>query len=112
LLAEQLRHVDALEESIARLNPEIAERLRPFDAELARLQTIPGVGRRSAEVLLAEIGPDMTRLPTAQPLASWAGLCPGNYESAGKRQKGTTRKGSPWLRALLTETAWGASHTK
>jgi hypothetical protein len=112
LLAEQLCHVDALEERIARLNQELAERLRPVDAELARLQTIPGVGRRGAKVLLAEIGPDMTRFPTAQHLASWAGMCRGNYESAGQRQKGTTRKGSPWLRAMLTEAAWGASHTK
>lgn len=112
LLAEQLCHVDALDESIARLSQEIAERLRPFEAELGRLQTIPGVGRRAAEVLLAEIGPDMTRFPTAHHLASWAGMCPGNYESAGKRQKGTTRKGSPWLRAMLAEAAWGASHTK
>jgi transposase len=112
LLAEQLCHVDALDERIARLSQEIAERLRPFEAEVARLQTIPGVGRRGAETLLAEIGPDMTRFPTARHLASWAGMCPGNYESAGKRQKGTTRRGSPWLRALLAEAAWGASHTK
>jgi transposase len=112
LLAEQLCHVDALDESIARLSQEIAERVRPFEAEVARLQTIPGVGRRGAEVLLAEIGTDMTRFPTAHHLASWAGMCPGNYESAGKRQKGTTRKGSPWLRAMLAEAAWGASHTK
>lgn len=112
LLAEPLCHVDALEESIARLSQEIAERLRPFEAELVRLQTIPGVGRRGAEVLLAEIGADMTRFPTAHHLASWAGMCPGNHESAGKRQKGTTRKGSPWLRAMLAEAAWAASHTK
>jgi transposase len=112
LLAEQLCHVDALDASITRLSQEIAERLRPFEAELARLQTIPGVGRRGAEVLLAEIGPDVARFPTAHHLASWAGMCPGNYESAGKQRKGTTRKGSPWLRAMLAEAAWGASHTK
>jgi len=112
LLAEHLCHVDALDESVARLSREIAERLRPFEAELARLQSIPGIGRRAAEVLLAEIGPDMTRFPTARHLASWAGMCPGNSESAGKRQKGTTRKGSPWLRAMLAEAAWGARHTK
>jgi transposase len=112
LRAEQLCHVDALDESVVRLSQQIAERLRPFEAELARLQTIPGVGRRGAEVLLAEIGPDMTRFPTAHHLASWAGMCPGNYASAGKQQKGTTRKGSPWLRAMLAEAAWGASHTK
>ena len=112
LLAEQLCHVDARDESIARLSQEIAERLRPFEAALVRLQTIPGVGRRGAEVFLAEIGAAMSRFPTARHLASWAGRCPGNYESAGRQQKGTTRKGSPWLRAMLAEAAWGASHTK
>jgi transposase len=104
--------VDALDESIACLSQEIAERLRPFEAELTRLQTIPGVGRRGAEVLLAEISSDMTRFSTANHLASWAGMCPGKYESVGKCQKGTTRKGSPWLRAIVAEAAWAASHTK
>jgi transposase len=104
--------VDALVERIARVSQEIAERLRPFEAERQRLQTIPGVGRRGAEVLLAEIGPDMTRFPSAHHLAAWAGMCPGNYASAGKRQKGTTRKSSPWLRAMLAEAAREASHTK
>lgn len=112
LLAEQLCHIDALEESIARLSAEIAERVRPFEREIALLDTIPGVARAGAEALLAEMGPDMSRFPSARHLASWAGVCPGNHESAGKRKTGKTRKGSPWLRSLLVEAAWGASHTK
>lgn len=112
LLAEQLCHLEALEELIERVSAEIAERVHPFEEDIARLDTIPGVGRRVAEALVAEIGTDMSRFPSAKHLASWAGMCPGNYESAGKRQKGKTRRGSPWLRAILAEAAWGASHSK
>ncbi len=112
LLAEQLCHIDALDESVERVSAEIAERVRPFEDEITRLETIPGVGRRTAEVFVAEIGTDMSRFPSARHLASWAGVCPGNYESAGKRKGGRTRKGSPWLKAALAEAGWGASHTK
>jgi transposase len=112
LLAEQLCHLDALDESIARVSAEIAERLRPFEAQLTILDSIPGIGRWSAEVILAEIGPDMGRFPTAGHLASWAGMCPGHDESAGKRRAGTTRKGSPWLRVTLTEAAYAAGRGK
>jgi transposase len=77
-----------------------------------RLTTIPGVGRRTAEVLLAEIGTEMARFPTAAQLASWAGMCPGNHESAGKRTSGRTRRGSPWLRAALVEAAQAARRSK
>jgi transposase len=112
LLAEQLAHIDSLDASLQRLNTEIAERLRPFDESIDRLDAIPGVGRIIAEVLLAEIGTDMTRFPTAGHLASWAGLCPGHNESAGKRRSGKTRKGSPWLRAALVQAAHAATHKK
>jgi transposase len=112
LLAEQLAHIDALEASIERVSAEIGERLRPFEAELARLETIPGVGRRSAEVLVAEVGTDVERFPTAAHLASWAGMCPGNNESAGKRRTGKTRKGDPWLRTTLVEMAHAAGRAK
>jgi transposase len=112
LLGEQLRHIEALEASIARVSEEIAERLRPFEPALEQLDTIPGVGRRIAEILVAEIGTDMRRFPTAGHLASWAGMCPGNNESAGKRKSGKTRKGSPWLRSALVEAAHGAQHSK
>jgi transposase len=74
--------------------------------------TIPGVKRRSAEVLIAEIGVDMDAFPTPKHLASWAGVCPGNDESAGKRRSGKTGKGSKWLRATLTESANAAARTK
>lgn len=112
LLVEQLSHIDYLDEAIGRLSGEIAERLRPFQAEIERLDTIPGINRSIAEVLLAEIGPDMNRFPDAHHLASWAGMCPGHNESGGKRQSGKTRKGNRWLRQALIEAAHGASHTK
>ena len=84
----------------------------PFSSLLGLLMTIPGVSRRTAEVILAEIGPDMGRFPTAAQLASWAGVCPGNNESAGKHGSGRTRKGSKWLRVALVEAAHAAARTK
>ncbi len=86
--------------------------MRPVDAARERLQTIPGVGRRTAEVLVAEIGTNLTRFPNAGHRASWAGPCPGNDESAGKRRSGRTRQGSPWLRTALVEAAQAAARTK
>jgi transposase len=112
LIAQQLAHIDFLDASLERISTEIAQRMRPFEAEVARVQSIPGVGRRTAEVLVAEIGVDLTRFPSARHLASWAGLCPGNDESAGKRRSGHTRKGSPWLRTALVEAAQAAARTK
>ena len=112
LLATHLEHIDFLDESIARLSLEIAERLGPAEPALARLETIPGVGRRTAEVIAAEVGLDMARFPSAGHLASWAGMCPGSYESAGKRTGGKTRKGSKWLRRALTEAARAAARKK
>ena len=112
LIAEQLAHIDFLDASLERVSAEIGDRLRPFESVVERLQTIPGVGRRTAEVLLAELGPDLSRFPSAGHLASWAGLCPGNDESAGKRRSGRTRKGSPWLRTALVEAAQAAARTK
>jgi transposase len=112
LLASQLRQLDFLDGEIGRLSDAIAERFRPVEAALDRLDTIPGVGRRAAERLVAEIGTDMSRFPTAGHLASWAGLCPGNHQSAGKRLSGRTRHGNTWLKAALVEAAWGAVHTR
>ena len=112
LLASQLRHLDFLAEEIERLSAEIAERLHPFQEQVDRLDTIPGVGRRAAEALVAEIGPDVGRFPSAAHLASWARVCPGNNESAGKRRSGRIGGGNPWLRSILVEAAWAAARTK
>jgi transposase len=112
LVVELLSQIDSLEEAIARLDSEIAAMLQPFQAELAQLDSIPGISQRIAEVLIAEIGVDMTPFASAQRLASWAGMCPGNHASAGRRKSGKTRQGSPWLRRALTEAAHGAARTK
>lgn len=109
LLTDQ---IDALERLIERLDERIDEAMKPFDEAAGRLQGIPGVGDRAVEVIVGEIGPDVESFPTAGHLCSWAGLCPGNDESAGKRRSGKTTKGSPWLRSLLVQSAWSASHTK
>jgi transposase len=112
LIAQQLAHIDFLDASLERVSAEIGARLRPCEGELERLQTIPGVGRRTAEIVLAEIGADLSRFPSARHLASRAGLCPGNDESAGKRRSGRTRKGSPWLRTALVEAGQAAARSK
>jgi len=111
-VGQQLAHIDYLDEVIERLSAQVAERLAPFDTMIERLDAIPGIARRTAEILLAEIGSDMSRFPTAAHLASWAGMCPGHHESAGKQYDGKTRKGSPWLRQALIEAAAAAGKTK
>ncbi|WP_026961917.1 IS110 family transposase [Alicyclobacillus herbarius] len=112
MLAAQLRHIDYLDEEIARLDEEVRKRMLPFEEDLELVDTIPGVGRRTAEQLLAEIGTDMNQFPSAAHLCSWAGLAPGNHESAGKRKSGRTRKGNQKLRAALVEAARAAARTK
>jgi transposase len=112
LLAQQLAHIDYLDAAVERVSREIAERLRPFDETLTRLETLPGVGRRVAEIVAAELGLEVARFPRAGHLAAWVGLAPGHHESAGKRLSGTTRKGSPWLRTTLVEAAQAAARTK
>jgi transposase len=111
LVAQQLAHIDELDTRIAAVSAEIAARLRPFAPALERLDTIPGISRRGAETLLAELGPDLAPFRSAAQLASWAGLCPGNHQSAGKRISGKTRKGNPWLRALLVQAAHAVGRT-
>jgi transposase len=112
LLRELLDHLYFVESKMQRIEQEVAERLGPFQSEVARLCTIPGVDRVTAWGLLAEIGLSMKQFPDAQHLASWAGLCPGSHESAGKRKSGKIRKGSLWLRRCLCQGAWAVSTKK
>jgi transposase len=112
LLRELLDHLYFVESKMRRIEQEIEERLRPFQSEVARLCTIPGVDRVTAWGLLAEIGLNMKQFPDARHLASWAGLCPGSHESAGKRKSGKIRKGSLWLRRCLCQGAWAVSTKK
>ena len=112
LLRRLLGQLAFLEAEIAIYDARIAEASAPFVAILARLDTIPGVDRRTAENLFAELGAEMSVFPTAAHLASWAAICPGNHETGGKQLKGTTRHGNRWARRALTEAAWGAKHTR
>jgi transposase len=104
-------HIDHLTSMIEVLDARIEEVIDPFAEPLRLLKTIPGIGERTAQVIISEIGVDMSRFPTAAHLASWAGLCPGNNESAGKHKSGRTRKGNAEVRTILTECAWAASRT-
>lgn len=113
LLTELLAQIDAVEETIARFDEEIARACAANDeaAIVELLDTIPGIGRGTAELLVAEVGTDMRKFPTPAHLASWAGLAPGNHESAGRQRSGRTRKGNRWLRAALVAAAHAAAHT-
>ena len=107
-----LAHIDYLDEAIDDLSTAIEAQLGPLAPTVELLCTIPGLARRAAEVIIAETGGDMTAFPSAKHLASWAGMCPGNDESAGKRRSGKTRKGSKWLSQTLVECAKSANRTK
>jgi transposase len=111
LLQRMLAHIEDLEDDINAISARVEEQIDPFAAAVELLCTIPGVQRRTAEVIIAETGGDMSVFPTARHLASWAGVCPGQRESAGKRKSTRTRKGSPWLRATLIESARAASRS-
>jgi transposase len=112
LLHELLSLIEALDRSMAHVEQEIAQRLRPFEEQLTRLEAITGVSRRILEVLFAEVGWDMSRFPDAAHLASWAAMCPGHDESGGKRRSGRTRKGNRYVRATLVQAAHAASKTQ
>ena len=112
MLRMHLEHYEQLEKLVSEFSERVGGMLAPFAQQAELLKTIPGVAERTAEVLLAEIGPDLTPFRTAGHLASWAGVCPGNNESAGKRRTGRTRKGNQWLRSALIQVAWAASRTK
>jgi transposase len=107
-----LDHIDELTRIEGRLEEEVNNLMAPFAEAATHLVSIPGIGKRVAEVVVAEIGVDMSRFPTSAHLASWTGLCPGNHESAGKRRSGRARKGNAALRSALCEAAWAAAHTK
>ncbi len=112
LLKELLDHWEFIESKMTRLEEEIAERLRAFEDTVRRLCTIPGIDRVSAWGIISEIGLNMDQFADAKHLASWAGLCPGNWESAGKRKSGRIRQGSVWLRRHLCQSAWAVSTKK
>ena len=112
LLSQLLAHVDYLDEAISLMSAEVEQRLAPFAEVLMRLDAIPGINQRTAEVVIAEVGVDMSPFPSDRHLASWAGMCPGNNESAGKHKTGKTRKGNRWLRMALIEAASAAIRTK
>ncbi len=112
LLALHLKQIDALDEAVAGIDQEVDAHVEPFRAAITQLKTIPGVGDLGACVILAEIGHDMSRFPTQGHLISWAGLCPKNDESAGKRRCNRMRKGAPWLKTTLIQCAWAAARKK
>lgn len=112
LLRKSMEHIGFLEESIAELDEVIEEHLRPFEVECELLQTHPGIKTISAAELIAEIGVDMSVFPTAAHLASWAGVCPGNHESAGKRRSGRIPKGNQHAKTVLCEISWAAARTR
>ena len=112
LVGQMLAQIDFLDETIATLSERVEELTHPFSRELELLDTIPGVDKRAAEMLLAEIGPDMSRFPTDAHLASWGGMCPGQRESGAKKHSAATRKGSKWLRGTLTECSKAVVRTR
>lgn len=112
LLSDQIEHVDFLDRKIADLDAEIEKRTRPFEGCLELLDTVPGVGRQTAEEIVAVIGTDMGRFPSSGHLSAWAGVSPGNNESAGKRKAARSRKGNPLLKRALVSAAHAAARTK
>jgi len=112
LLRLHLDQIQAIERGIAKVERQIARLIRPFRADVERLTTMPGVSDTVAQAIVAEIGLDMTRFPTAGHLVSWAGLCPRMDESAGKRRSTRLRKGAPWLKTMLVTAAWAAACAK
>ena len=112
LLRQLLAQVDFLDQAIGQVQARIERHLMPYEEALTLVQTIPGIRATSAAAILAEIGTDMTRFPSAKHLASWAGLCPGNKQSGGRRLQAATNRGNRWLRAVFGEVVWAVRHTK
>ena len=112
LIAQILEHLDVLDENIAECDGKVEEMCRPFREQMKLLDTVPGIGEKAAQDILAEVGVEMSSFPDHKHFCSWAALCPGNHESAGKRKSGRTRKGNRWLRSVLVQCAHAAAHTK
>lgn len=112
LLGTSLKHLDYLAELIGSIDEQIDNAMKPYQSQTEHLTTITGVDKKSAECIIAEIGVDMSRFPTPEHLASWAGICPGNNESAGKRRSGTINKGDSWLMGILIQVALAAAKTR
>ena len=112
LLTRQLAHLEFLSQEVDQLDQEVARRVDPFEETVQAVDTIPGIGRRTAEIIVAEMGTDMEQFPSAGHLSSWAGVCPGNNRSADKRKRSPTRKGNNWLKTALVEAAKSAGRTK
>lgn len=112
LLIQHLSHIDFLDEQIAKLDAEVEEQMRPFQAAVDRWDQLPGINQRGAQVIVAEAGADLKQFADAEHCASWASMCPGNHASGGKRQSGKTNKGNVWLRRALIEAAHGAARKK
>lgn len=113
MLRSLLGQIDALDQMVEAFDDRIAQVMSPLEHEAVRhLDQVPGFDKRTGQNVIAEVGTDMSRFATPQHLASWAGLCPGNHESAGKRKRGRTRRANRWLKATLTQAAWGAGRTR
>jgi transposase len=112
LLSELLEDLDHLEAKIARIEQEIEQQMRPMQKSVNTWLTVPGIKQRLAWTLVAEVGPTVDAFASAADIVSWAGVCPGNNNTAGKRKSGTTRNGNPWVRRALCEAAWAASKAK
>jgi transposase len=112
LLQLHMVQIDAIEQSIARIDAEVGTLLDPFRAKVQRLMTMPGISDLAAQTLVSEIGVDMSRFASPGHLLSWAGLCPRNDESAGKRRSTRLRQGAPWLKPILVQAAWSATRCK
>lgn len=113
MLRQLLTQIDRLDEMVRAFDDRIEEVMSPLETDaVKRLDEVPGIDHRTGQIIIAEIGTDMSRFPSARHLASWAGMCPGNNESAGKRRSGRTRQANPWLKGALMQSAWGASRTR
>lgn len=112
VVSQELTQIRSLDDQIAACDQEVATEMRPFDPEIERLDQIPGIARRNAENIIAEIGIDLSRWPTVAHFGSWSGVCPANKASGGKRRRAGVRKGNPWLKRYLTESAWAAGRSK